>query len=245
MIVIPMAGESRRFREAGYGKPKYMLRVSDRPIFDWVLLSFISYFDTESFLFIARDVDETEAFLKERVAKLGIKNAHISILDAPTAGQAETVEAGLIKAKVSKETDIVIFNVDTIRPRVDIGKMKGVDGWLEVFSTPGDNWSFIELDPKDRKRVIRCTEKERVSDLCCTGLYSFSSAESFLYALRQERRNPSKHELFVAPLYNHLIDQGAQISWRSAEKKNVILSGVPAEYEYLKIKGLELADFLP
>jgi dTDP-glucose pyrophosphorylase len=243
MIVIPMAGESRRFRDAGYEHPKYMLPVSGRPVFDWVLLSFHAYFKTEPFLFIARDMQGTAAFLRERISKLGIKNAQIALLDKPTAGQAETVEAGLVEARTSGETEVIIFNIDTIRPHIDIGRIAGTQGWLEVFTTPGENWSFIELDPRDSRRVVHCAEKQRVSDLCCTGLYAFSNVGLFFESLEQERANPTKHELFVAPLYNHLIADGYEISWRQAPRQNVILSGVPAEYELLKKNGLDFEDF--
>ena len=37
MIVIPMAGESRRFREAGYDQPKYMLPLDVAPLYNHLI----------------------------------------------------------------------------------------------------------------------------------------------------------------------------------------------------------------
>lgn len=238
MIVIPMAGTSRRFAEAGYGKPKYMLPLAGRPLFDWTLLSFAAYFQSEEFLFIARDVDETQRFLDERIAGLGVRSARVVMLAAPTAGQAETVEAGLEAAGVGNDMPLAIFNIDTIRPHMNISPIPGADGWLEVFRVAGDNWSFVEPDAEDQRWVRRCTEKVRISDLCCTGLYAFSSAGLFCRALSAERLRPSSHELFVAPLYNHLIAEGFRIGWREAPAGDVLLSGVPKEYEDLKTTDL-------
>ena len=233
MIVIPMAGMSRRFAEAGYDRPKYMLDLAGRPLFDWAALSFAAHFKRQPMLFILRDVAGTADFVAARCDALGIADARIAVLDAPTTGQAETVELGLAKAGVADAEPLAIFNIDTIRPGLDPSPMAGCDGWLEVFDMPGDNWSFIATDPTDPARVIRCTEKQRISQHCCTGLYQFGSAAMFVGALAAERAEPSSHELFVAPLYNHLIAHGAPIGWRDVPAAQVILSGVPAEYEAL------------
>lgn len=238
MIVIPMAGESRRFREAGYDRPKYMLPLDGRPLFDWTILSFQDFFATESFLFVARDVAGTAAFLDERIAALGLARARIVLLDAPTSGQAETVELGLAGAGVPDGERLAIFNIDTIRPGAAVAPLPACEGWLEVFSAPGDNWSFVEPDPAAPRFARRCVEKQRISELCCTGLYVFEAAALFTRALAAERARPSAHELFVAPLYNHLIAEGHRIGWRAAPPGAVHLSGVPAEYEALKARGI-------
>lgn len=235
MIIIPMAGLSRRFSEAGYSQPKYMLELNGRPLFDWAVASFASQFMHHSFLFILRDVSGTADFVRARCAALGIAHATIVEVGTPTAGQAETVELGLGMAQICASEPLTIFNIDTIRPHLDTSAMVGYDGWLEVFDAAGDNWSFIATDPNDPARVIRCTEKQRISNHCCTGLYQFASAALFLRALAAERLNPSNSELFVAPLYNYLIENGCNIGWREVPGDKVILSGVPAEYEALRV----------
>lgn len=234
MIVIPMAGDSRRFRDAGYETPKYMLALHGRPLFDWTLLSFASEFRREDFLFVARDGYDTYHFLRTRLAVLGIAKADIVMLAAPTLGQADTVAQGLMRQGVPQTEPLCIFNIDTIRPGVNISPMRDAAGWLEVFRAQGEHWSFIEPDRQDPKWVRRCSEKQRISDLCSTGLYFFSSASLFFDALSAERRNPSSCELFVAPLYNHLVAAGLKVGWREVPCDRVILSGVPGEYEALK-----------
>jgi hypothetical protein len=233
MIVIPMAGASRRFIEAGYDRPKYMLELRGRPLFDWAVASFAGSFETEDFLFIVRDVSDTPEFVSRRVQSLGLVSAQTVVLDSPTAGQAETVEFGIDKIGIDGGTPLAIFNIDTIRPGLDPSGLPGMQGWLEVFRGPGDHWSFIELDTTQPDRVARTTEKQRISDLCCTGLYQFERAELFREALAAERTAPSSHELFAAPLYNHLIARGYAIGWREMPTDQVILAGVPAEYEAL------------
>ncbi len=238
MVVIPMAGESRRFLQAGYEQPKYMLQLDGRPVFDWSVLSFRKMFAGSDFLFIARDIKGTAPFIQERLKVLGIQGAKIVLLESPTTGQAETVELGLKQASVSGAEPILIFNIDTMRPGFDMDDSPSDAGFLEVFRTSGDNWSFVEPDSNHFGRVKRCTEKQRISELCCTGMYFFKRSEYFKEALAVERRNPSSHELFVAPLYNHLIASGCMIGWREVTPSEVILCGVPAEYEALRERSL-------
>ncbi|MFM5906262.1 MAG: NTP transferase domain-containing protein [Novosphingobium sp.] len=233
MIVIPMAGASRRFSEAGYDRPKYMLDLLGRPLFDWAVASFAASFSAVPFLFIIRPSDGTPEFVAQRVRALGIRRAEVVALDRPTAGQAETVEAGLDRSSQPPDEDLAVFNIDTIRPGLDPSAMSGMSGWLEVFRGDGENWSFIEPDAANPALVARTTEKVRISDLCCSGLYHFARADLFREALACERASPSSHELFVAPMYNHLIARGHRIGWREVPGRDVILSGVPAEYEAL------------
>jgi hypothetical protein len=218
-----------------------MLPLEGRPLFDWTVLSFRALFATTPFLFIARDVHGTADFLADRLAALGIARARIALLQAPTAGQAETVELGLAEAAVPDAEPLTIFNIDTIRPRFAVPIMPGTDGWLEVFRTEGENWSFVEPETPGSPFVRRCAEKQRISDLCCTGLYAFAAARLFRTALAAERAAPTSHELFVAPLYNHLIALGHRIGWHEVPSLDVILSGVPAEYEALRAAPAALA----
>ena len=231
MIVIPMAGESRRFAEAGYRTPKYGLPLLGRPLFDWSVASFAARFASERFVFVLRDTDGARDFVAARCAALGIRDASLVVLAAPTAGQAETVGHGLDQAGVDDAAPVGIFNIDTIRPCLDPRPPRIADGWVETFAAAGEGWSFVEPDPDDPRWVRRCTEKVRISDHCCTGFYQFASAALFRRALAAERRRPTAAELYVAPLYNQLIAQGARIGWREAPAAQVILSGVPAEYE--------------
>ncbi|PZW50514.1 MobA-like NTP transferase protein [Humitalea rosea] len=236
MIVIPMAGQSRRFAEAGYSLPKYMLPLAGRSVFAHAVESFRACFVTHPFLFIARDIAGTGAFIAAECAALGIRQAEVQLLEAPTAGQAETVELGLREAAVAPGGPISIFNIDTFRPGFRFPAAPwwaGSDGYLEVFRGAGANWSYVRPSPGPEPLALETAEKRPISDLCCTGLYHFARAGDFLDALAQERAAPSAAELYVAPLYNHLIRAGARIHYDLVPQASVIFCGVPAEYEAL------------
>lgn len=226
-----MAGRSQRFRDAGYTTPKHALTLGGESVFAHAVGSFASYFNSLPFIFITADAG-AEAFVRTEAVRLGITDWEVRRLQRPTAGQAETVELGL--AGHADEVALTIFNIDTFRPGFEFPpRMADLDGWLEVFPGTGANWSYVRPDPQQPDRVAETAEKRPISDLCCTGLYHFARAGDFRRALAAERLNPQAAELYVAPLYNTLIREGARIGYSVIEPSDVIFCGVPAEYEAL------------
>jgi hypothetical protein len=235
MIVIPMAGASRRFTEAGYARPKYELPLAGRTVFDHAVGGFEALFAREPFLFIVMG-GEAASFVEAACARLGIARFQVVSLAAPTAGQAETVALGIDAAGTGADGPLTIFNIDTFRPGytppIDPW-LTGCDGWLEVFRGEGANWSYVRPAPGPEPRALETAEKRPISDLCCTGLYHFASAADFQPALAAERAAPSMNELYVAPLYNHLIAAGRRIGYRLIARDEVVFCGTPEEYRAL------------
>lgn len=236
MIVFPMAGLSRRFADAGYTLPKYVLPVHGRSLFSHAVLSFESEFQTETFVFAYREVDGTRAFIEYECQALGIREVVLHELPGPTAGQADTVDRAVAAALTGGDESLLVFNIDTVRRnwvRPAFLDDRTVAGYLEVVQAPGEGWSFVEPGPGGT--VLRTAEKERISDLCSTGLYFFSSAGAFRDAFARARRDglTVRGEYYVAPLYNILIADGAMIRYEEIPRADVAFSGVPAEYEEL------------
>lgn len=235
MIVIPMAGLSRRFSDAGYTLPKYMLPLHGKSVFAHSINSFAALFHNTSFLFIARRIADTEAFLRRECSSLGLTNSRFAMLDRETGGQAETVELGLNALAVVEDEPITIFNIDTFRAGFTFpedGWFPTSDGYLEVFRGSGTNWSYVgPVIGAQEPLVATTTEKRPISDLCCDGLYHFARAGDFRHALEKERSSSSLPELYVAPLYNHLISAGQRIHYNLVPAEKITFCGIPAEYE--------------
>lgn len=238
-----MAGLSRRFTDAGYAIPKYMLKAGGISLFRHAVLSFKALFGQAHFLFVHREVQGTGEFIDSECAAIGLGDIARITLDAPTRGQAETVAIGLRQAGIDKNQPILIFNIDTIRPGYHLPSVvTTADGYLEVFRGQGEGWSFVGPSEGPGQRVALTTEKRRISDLCSTGLYYFRRCDDFLSAFDEELAcGPSDaNEFYVAPLYNRLIQRGLDIRYELIESAAVVFSGVPAEYETLcaRIEGI-------
>jgi len=238
MFVIPMAGMSSRFFNAGYKQPKYMLEAHGQSLFAHSIRTFSHYFRDSDFLFITLGDYETPAFVDLECRKLGIKSHQTVTLDEVTRGQAETVALGLGKAACS-DTPITIFNIDTALPgfrHPDF--MHECDGYLDVFVGSGNNWSYVRPDPNAPGRAIETAEKNPISDLCSSGLYFFKSSGEFTRLFEQQAdagiEGQAMNEFYIAPMYNQLINSGKDIRYRVTEKDQVIFFGVPEEYLLLQ-----------
>lgn len=233
MFVFPMLGRSSRFFNAGYTEPKYKLPlgVEGQVVFDHVLGSFRRYFDTDLFVLLCRADTHDRPFLIERMHALGVRRFEVIEHAGETGGQAESVELSLERAP--QEEELFIFNIDTVLYNFvkDAARSK-VAGYLEVFRGEGTHWSFVEPSSDRPGYAARVVEKERISDLCSNGLYYFATVRTFSYALDAYRL---KHhgvagELYVAPLYNELIEQGLPVSYKLVPTKEIGFCGVPYEY---------------
>ena len=228
-----MAGLSSRFTRAGYDRPKWMLPLAGRPLLDWSLRGFRESLERETCLMIHLENPEVSEFVRQRTQALGIRDAEFVALPAPTRGQADTVAAGLALASVGGDEPLTIFNVDTIRPDYRPAPiLKTCDGWLECFEGEGDHWSFARPVAEGSDRVAEVTEKKRVSPYCSTGLYWFRSAELFTTAFTDGEDELTAGELYVAPLYQRLIDEGRDVRFGVIPPEDIFFSGTPDEYQH-------------
>lgn len=245
MIVLPMAGLSSRFFEAGYEVPKYMLDLHGRTVFAHALSSFEAMFGAETILIICRDVYDTPAFVRAECEAMGLPSdqTRIVVLAEETAGQAETVAAGLDGADAPDDAPLTIFNIDTFRPGFrypDAFDHRAVDGYVEVFEGEGTHWSFVRPDEASPLpcKAAEVAEKVRISNLCSTGLYVFRSVRTFrdLYA-GIAARDPATlqgGERYIAPLYDTAIRQGMDVRYALIGRDEVRFCGTPDEYVALR-----------
>ena len=238
-----MAGLSSRFFKAGFEVPKYQLMINDTYVFDLALQSFARYFHSDLFVIILRDCYDSKAFVESRLQALSIEHYLIKVLDYETQGQAETVLLGIDNPAISDDEPVLIFNIDTFR--YDYTKPEFIDdcaGYLEVFQGEGSHWSFIAIDDNDK--VIRTTEKQRISDLCSDGLYYFSSKALYIDLVDKAKAQNLlvNNELYIAPIYNLLIEQGKEVRYHCIDDSEIDFCGTPDEYTALLRNGLKTSS---
>jgi dTDP-glucose pyrophosphorylase len=235
MFIIPMVGKSSRFFSEGYTLPKYRLPLGEGFVFDYVMKSFASYFLTDRFIFICRKDFNDYDFIYNRIKFLGINNFEIVQTEKNTLGQAHSVYiATEMDVKISEE--LYIFNIDTIL--FDFKKPllgSEVFGFMEVFRGEGSHWSFAVPDSLHNFTIMKVVEKERVSDLCSNGLYYFKSLDVFrkAFATFIDSKWDGLSELYVAPLYNCLIEIGGVVKYFEIEIEAIGFCGTPDEYKKL------------
>jgi dTDP-glucose pyrophosphorylase len=222
-IVLTMAGQGQRFKDAGYSQEKYEIDFQSHTLFEWSLISLRNFRESE-LVVVTRAFPDIENRILKYASSLGFASTQVIVLDRNTGGQAET--ACLAAPAFQSDDSMLVFNTDTfvdpdvLRPE----RIRGT-GWIPCFEAPGDKWSFAVVDENDC--VLRTTEKERVSDLCSVGLYYFDSFRD--YVRIAEQAEEVRGERYIAPLYNPWIAEGKDVYVERLPSESVMVLGTPED----------------
>lgn len=230
-IVITMAGAGSRFAQAGYTRPKYEIEVHGRSLFAWSMHSLQSFIDDGSpFIFVARDSPEVRRFIQTQCADLGITDYSVTLINSITDGQATTaLLAGGSWDDVARP--LAIYNIDTfVSPAALPSASVRGNGWVPCFPGQGDKWSFASAD--ENGRITELREKKRISPHATIGLYWFDSFARYARAYAKHYGNlakPEAGERYIAPLYNSLIKDEADIRIHHVPASEVYPLGTPED----------------
>ncbi|MBO0458492.1 glycosyltransferase family 2 protein [Enterococcus hulanensis] len=228
-VVITMAGRGSRFAKVGYRQPKHEILAGDRSLFSWSMHSLKQFYD-EHFIFIVRKGSYSPSHLVKEIKELGISSYDIKELAEITKGQADTVMQ--IADQLDDEEDILIYNIDTTIKPAFLSKKEITqgDGSVPLFEAEGTHWSFAKLD-EPKKRIIEMAEKRPISSWGSVGLYYFRRWKDFSDAFEEmsDQLLEDYGEIYIAPLYNHLIKQGKVLRPVFLPKNSYAALGTPEE----------------
>ena len=241
-IVIPMAGQGKRFKDAGITKPKFMIEVKNKTLFEWSLDS-LPVEISRKIIFVCLEEHEKEFcvskfiknIMKDRSPKI---NYELVYLEKTTRGQVETILHA--KQLMDSESPLIIYNIDThfistrLKSKILTLKNKNIDGMLGCFTSDDENLSFVELN--DKGLVKQVIEKEKISSLASTGLYVFSNGRQFIEAAETMIKNniKVKDEFFVSEIYNILLKSGRRFDIDIAEE--FVPFGTPEDIKKFEMK---------
>lgn len=105
------------------------------------------------------------------------------------------------------------------------------DGYIPVFKSEGEKWSFIKLD--NEGKVIDVVEKIRVSELGSIGLYYFKSWRDYknIYLKYKDEIKGKYKEVYIAPMYHYLIEENKNIGYIILKNENIHVLGTPEDLE--------------
>lgn len=238
-VIITMAGEGSRFKKVGYKVPKHEIEVNGKSLFEWSMLSLKNFFD-ENFIFIVRKNNYNKKNLECLCDKLGIKKFKLKEIKELTDGQAST--AYLCDEYISEDEDVLIYNIDTYISGEEMKKdeLKKYDGYIPVFKSEGDKWSFIKLD--NDGKIVDVVEKIRVSDLGSIGLYYFKNWKDYkeIYLNYKEEIKEKYKEVYIAPMYHYLLKKNKEIGYIILKDENIHILGTPEDLEIFKGEELKI-----
>jgi choline kinase len=135
-IIVTAAGRGKRFTDIGIKIPKYQIKVKNKSLFSWSLLSLNNFFNKE-FILIFNKENYDKHFVQNEMSTLGIQKYKVIILKEITDGQASTV---MFANKFLKENEsIIIYNIDTgIKSNVITPKAFSHDGTITTAIAKGE-----------------------------------------------------------------------------------------------------------
>ncbi len=222
-VVIPMAGEGSRFKDAGYTIPKPFIPVGGKPMIQWVIENMIP-----------KDIPSDHYKLKFHLI---VRSSHVSgntidrlFWDVPsnvsytchkTDGLTEGAACSVLlaEAEINKQEPLLIINSDQYLEWVPDSFYKALlnpeyDGCILTFYQPNPydlKWSYAKVDVNNL--VTEVQEKKWISPFATVGLYGWKRGSDFVsYAKQMIAKNIRvKNEFYVCPVYNEAIADGQHI----------------------------------
>jgi dTDP-glucose pyrophosphorylase len=209
-VIIPLAGEGKRFSDVGYTIPKPFILVNEKPM----IQSVIENLNIDGkHIFIIQKKHSLE-FNLQSFLKLLKPDCVVIEINEITEGPACTA---LIAEEYINEDSLVIVNCDQMIHDFDIKKLeefvnvRKIDGVLGSFISTSNKNSYMLLD--DNGKVTQIKEKIVISNIATNGLHFWKNGKDFVYSTKEmiEANEKYNGEFYIAPTYNYLINKGKHI----------------------------------
>lgn len=216
-VVIPIAGEGRSFKNAGYTFPKPLVEVNGKPMIQLA----VENLNTEGqFIYIVKR-EHYDKYNIGYLLNLITPGCKIVLTERPTRGAAETVL--LAKEYIDNDNPLVIANSDQFiewNSNEFFYAMAAdeCDGGIVTFKSSHPKWSYAKVG--EDGFVNEVAEKKPISDIATAGIYYYKKGSDFVKGAEQMINNGNhiNGEFYVCPVYNELIRENKKIRIFPVEK---------------------------
>jgi HAD superfamily hydrolase (TIGR01509 family) len=209
-VVIPMAGNGSRFKEAGYSFPKPLIEVNGKPMIQAV----VDNLNVQAnYTFIVQK-EHYEKYTLKYLLEMISPSCNIITVDSVTQGAACTVL--LAKNIINNDQSLLIANSDQfVEWNSDDFyyncENKNDDGCILTFESIHPKWSFAKIDKNGF--VTEVAEKKPISNNATVGIYYWKHGSDFVkYAEQMIQKNIRvNNEFYVCPVFNEAINDNKKI----------------------------------
>lgn len=206
-ILVPMAGDSQRFEEAGYSYPKNLVEIDGLSLIEHILQQLTPLALRGRIVCLIRE-EEDRRFHTGDVVRLICPTATVLTVAGLESGAACT--ALLAIEHLVRDEPLLVFNGDQIVSRdlrsiVEEFERRDLDGGTIVFNAVHPRWSYVRLD--DDGLVVEAAEKRPISTHATAGAYWYRRAGEFVDAIMDMIRKDARVDgrFFICPAYNEMI----------------------------------------
>ena len=237
-VLITLAGQSKRFYNAGYKKPKFLLPIGSSTVISEVVKKFD---DNDTFHFVLTEKQITENHnLKDYIKNLR-KNIHLNIIKSHNLGPVYSA----LQAKSIRDDSSIIISYCDFLIDWDYKKFKreiyGYDGAIVSFkgfhpsSFTGTLYCYLKIK---NKLITELREKKSFTtkpsnEFASTGIYYFKNFGIFKkngYRALEDKKMVKKYkEIYVSLPYTYLLNEKTNIL--NFEVERFVSLGTPKDYE--------------
>jgi HAD superfamily hydrolase (TIGR01509 family) len=222
-VVIPMAGEGSRFKQAGYTIPKPFIPVGGKPMIRWVIENMIpKHIPLEHYKLKFHLIVRSSHVVGNRLDSLFWDvPPNVSYTYHTTDGLTEGAACSVLLAEkeINNNDPLLIINSDQYLEWNPDTFYKCLlnpeyDGAILTFYQPDPfdlKWSYAKVNQDGL--VTEVQEKKWISPYATVGLYGWRKGSDFVkYAKRMILKNIRvKNEFYVCPVYNESIQDGQHV----------------------------------
>ena len=211
-LVLPAAGLGSRFRDVGELRPKPLIPVFELPMIMWVLLNFPLRSEDKVWI-ISQTKDCIPDAIRPLSSPLPFEVEFLEIAGL-TEGPASTVN--LVLKNLPDDEGLIVANTDQyvfadLSPFVDLVRSNSCAGQILTMHASSNAWSYVGRDSNGK--INRVIEKVEISNEATVGVYGWATVALAKIAFEDtfQRNIRTNNEFYVAPTYNHLIEQGLKV----------------------------------
>lgn len=221
-ILIPMAGNGQRFRDAGYTEPKPLIDVEGTPMIRRV----VENLRPNRFHRITL-ITRQEHGVKSKITMSDLTTIELC---KPTSGSIATL---LAAEKLITDEPLLIANCDQlldfdVNDFIDHYEANDVDGSFVIFDSQNPHHSYVTFD--EDSFVNGIAEKRVISNHAVTGVYLFRNGKLFMEAAHRviDKDIRVNNEYYVSSVIDLLIKDG--LKFVAYEGQSIML-GTPEELQ--------------
>ena len=229
IVLIPLGGIGNRFKKENYTKPKALIDILGKPILYYLIEN------------LNRDIKLLYIPYNKEYEKHNFENLltrdfpHIQFkflkLEKNTLGAAHTINIALNNLDI-KDMPILCLDSDAFYT-VDIVKLWNSENKIFNFIDTQENPIFSYIKLNKEKYIIDIKEKEKISDLACSGAYGFNSYKQLLKYTRKILDNNirQKDEFYTSGVIYQMIQDKIKFKNQDINLNNFFSIGTPIQVE--------------
>lgn len=229
-IVVPSAGQGKRFAEVGFQHPKPLIDVLGKPMIYWVLSNFHSL----GRCVVIMQQKHIQQYCANTIIQHTFPNSEVIGIDGITDGAACTV---LLAADyIDNDSELIIANSDQyvdvdLSKFVEVMRAKDADGGILTFHDNHPKWSYAKCDATGK--VSEVAEKIVISDQATVGIYYYRRGRDFVRFARRmiEKNIRVNNEFYVCPIFNEFIHEGRTVFTHVIDRREMHGMGTPEDLD--------------